>query len=203
MKKLILLAFILVATLTNAFSQEGNSISGFSKSYACEYRYQYDSAIYVLKPYYSAENYEINLRMGWLSYLAGKNDQSVVYYKKAISLMPAAIEPLLGYVYPLSALEKWEDVIRQYEAILKIDPSNYISNFRLGLIYYNRKDHLVSKKYLDKALNLFPFEYDVVHLSAWNHLNLANYREAKVLFNKALMIRPNDLSSLEGLKNIK
>jgi tetratricopeptide (TPR) repeat protein len=117
--------------------------------------------------------------------------------------MPAAIEPLLGYVYPLSALEKWDEVIKQYEAILKIEPSNYLANFRLGLIYYNRKDYLVSKKYLDKALNLFPFEYDVVHLSAWNHLSLANYREAKVLFNKALMIRPNDMSSLEGLKNIK
>jgi len=145
MKKLILLTFILVTTLTNAFSQEGNIITAFGKSYACEYRYQYDSAMYVLKTYYTAENYEINLRMGWLSYLAGKNDQSMGYYKKAISLMPAAIEPLLGYVYPLSALEKWDDVIKQYEAILKIEPLNYLANFRLGLIYYNRKDHLVSK----------------------------------------------------------
>jgi tetratricopeptide (TPR) repeat protein len=203
MKKLILLAFILVTTLTNVFSQEGTVITAFSKSYACEYRYQYDSAVYILKSHYFADSYEINLRMGWLSYLAGKNDQSIVYYKKAISLMPAAIEPLLGYVYPLSALEKWDDVIRQYEAILKIEPSNYLANFRLGLIYYNRKDHLVAKKYLDKALNLFPFEYDVVHLSAWNHLSMANYREASVLFNKALLIRPSDLSSIEGLKNIK
>jgi tetratricopeptide (TPR) repeat protein len=203
MKKTFLILFLLVTVITKSYSQEGNIITAFSKSYACEYRYQYDSAIYVLKPNYTAENYEVNLRMGWLSYLAGKYDQSIMYYKKAVSLMPAAIEPLLGYVYPLSALEKWDDVIKQYQAMLKLDPANYIANFRLGLIYFNRKDHLVSKKYLDKALNLFPFEYDVVHLSAWNHLSLANYREAKVLFNKALMIRPNDLSSIEGLKNIK
>lgn len=203
MKKTFLILFLLVTVITKSYSQEGNIIAAFSKSYACEYRYQYDSAIYVLKPNYTAENYEVNLRMGWLSYLAGKYDQSIMYYKKAVSLMPAAIEPLLGYVYPLSALEKWDEVIKQYQAMLKLDPANYIANFRLGLIYFNRKDHLVSKKYLDKALNLFPFDYDVVHLSAWNHLSLANYREAKVLFNKALMIRPNDLSSIEGLKNIK
>ena len=203
MKKTFLILFLLVTVITKSYSQEGSIVTAFSKSYACEYRYQYDSAIYVLKPNYTAENYEVNLRMGWLSYLAGKYDQSIMYYKKAVSLMPAAIEPLLGYVYPLSALEKWDEVIKQYQAMLKLDPANYIANFRLGLIYFNRKDHLVSKKYLDKALNLFPFEYDVVHLSAWNHLSLANYREAKVLFNKALMIRPNDLSSIEGLKNIK
>jgi hypothetical protein len=52
MKKLILLAFILVTTLTNVFSQEGTVITAFSKSYACEYRYQYDSAVYILKSHY-------------------------------------------------------------------------------------------------------------------------------------------------------
>lgn len=202
MKRFILICFLFVIAITNCKSQENLSIA-FSRSYGCEYRYQYDSAVAILKPHFSTDNYEINLRLGWLSYLAGKYDISNNYYKKAISLMPAAVEPLLGLVYPLSAQEKWDEVIKTYESILKLDPGNSTVNFRLGLIYFNRKDHLTAKKYLDKVLNLYPFNYEAVHLSAWNHLNMANYREAKILFQKALLISPGDLSSLEGLKSIK
>lgn len=175
----------------------------FSKSYACEYRQHYDSAIAILRTGNIENNYEANLRLGWLHYLAGKHEQSIGFYKKAKSIMPVSIEPHQGIVYPLSALEKWNEVLLEYDGIIKLDAKNYNANFKAGLIYYNRKDYTLAKKYLDVLLNLYPFDYDVVHLSAWNHLMMGNYREARVLFQKALCIKPGDVSSNEGLKSIK
>ena len=177
--------------------------NAFLKSYGCEYRMHYDSAVSVLKVADYENNYEINLRMGWLYYLASKNDPSVLHYKKAKQLMPASIEPYLGAVYPLSVQEKWNEVLLEYESILRMDAKNYTANFKAGLIYYNRKDYAIAKRYLDVLLNLFPFDYDVVHLSAWNHLMMGNFREARVLFHKALCIKPGDVSSREGLNSIK
>ena len=117
--------------------------------------------------------------------------------------MPASVEPYLGIVYPLSVQEKWNEVLIEYEAIIKMDPKSYTANFRTGLIYYNRKDYAFAKKHLDVLLNLYPFDYEVVHLSAWNHYMMGNFREAKVLFQKALYIRPGDVSAREGIKSIK
>lgn len=195
---------LLFSIVLNSEAQDiSEKENAFRKSYGSEYRYQYDSAMMHIKPFYDEKNYELNLRMGWLSYLSGKHDNAIMFYKRAITAMPASVEAQLGYVYPLSAKENWNEVIKQYEDILKKDPGNSVVNFRMGLIYYNRKDFLTAKKYLDKVINLYPFNYDGVHLSAWNHLNMGNYREAQQLFQKALLIKPSDASSLEGLKQIK
>ena len=49
------------------------------------------------------------------------------------------------------------------------------------------------------AVNLYPFDYDSVIMLAWTNFQLNKFREAKVLFNKSLLIRPGDESALEGL----
>ena len=38
---------------------------------------------------------------------------------------------------------------------------------------------------------------------AWSYLRLGKHNEAKLLFNKVLLMSPNDASALEGLATIK
>jgi tetratricopeptide (TPR) repeat protein len=71
---------------------------------------------------------------------------------------------------------------------------------RLGLVYYGRKDYMKAEKLFDKVVNLYPFDYDALLMLAWTKLQLKKYREAKVLFNKALMNSPGGQSALEGLE---
>jgi len=52
-------------------------------------------------------------------------------------------------------------------------------------------------------VNLYPLDYDSVIMLAWTKLKLGKSNEAKVLFNHALTLRPNDKSAMEGLKLIK
>ena len=143
------------------------------------------------------------MRLGWLSYEAGLFTESVAYYSKAIDLMPYAIEPRFGIVYPGAAMGNWSMVIAQYNKILEISPNNSIAMHRLGLIYYGRKDYESARKNFEKVVNLFPFDYDGLTMLAWSHFQLKNFREAKVLFQKALLHTPTGTSALEGLDLLK
>lgn len=99
--------------------------------------------------------------------------------------------------------EDWGNVEKTYLNILKIDPKNSKANYNLGLIYFYRKDYKGAKKYFDVDLNLSPFGYNNLLMSAWINYYLGNKNEASVLFNKVLLYNPNDKSALEGLSLIK
>ena len=117
--------------------------------------------------------------------------------------MPYAIESRFGLVYPLAALGNWTEVIAQYNKILEISPNYSIVLHRLGLIYYGRGDYETARRYFDKVVNLYPFDYDALTMLAWTYFKLNNMREAKVLFQKALLNTPNGTSAVEGLDLLK
>ena len=117
--------------------------------------------------------------------------------------MPYSIEARFGYVLPAAALGNWDKVLNQYFEIVKIDPQNTKANYRIGSIYYGRKDYANSFKYLEKVVNVYPFDYDGLLLYAWANFQLGKTKEAKLLFEKVLLLSPRDKSALEGLGLIK
>lgn len=201
-KTIILASILLVSTKTNAQSNKA-LYAAFVQSYELEANKNYESAINAINGQYNANSYEINLRLGWLYYSAGKHKESVSFYQKASSIMPASIEPLWGIINPLTKLENWSEIEKTYSSILKLDPKNTQAGYYLGLIYYYRKDYIRAKKQFDIVLNLYPFNYNYMLMSAWTNYFLGNKNEASVLFNKTLLYTPNDKSALEGLSLIK
>src|ERR1035437_2565077 len=163
------IAAILIFTALNVQGQDKTLMNAFSLSYENEASQKYDAAIAALNSAYSPASYEINIRMGWLNYLAGKHKESVIFYQKAITLMPAATEPLWAIINPFTKLENWNEIEKTYLSILKLDSKNASANYNLGLIYYYRKDYLNAKKYFDVSLNLSPFGYNNMLMSAWTN----------------------------------
>jgi len=202
MKTITLLMLLITVLTANSQTQEQLK-TAFAKSYSLESEYKYSEAIEILSQIYSEKKYEINFRLGWLQYLAGNNNQSIIYYQIAIKLMPAATEPHWGIINPYAAKEDWVNVEKTYLEILKLDSKNYLANYRLGLIYYYRKNYSKAQPYFNTVLNLNPFDYDILLITAWTNFFLGKNNDAKVLFNKALLNRPNDVSALEGLSLIK
>lgn len=183
------------------FSQNvSDIIKAFEESYIYEKDRDYTEAIKSMKKVYSENSYEINLRLGWLDYMAGSYTESVTYYNKALSLMPYSEEARLGLILPKLALGKTNEVISLYKEILSNSPNNTKANYRLGLIYYEQKDYTAAYTYFQKVVQLYPFDYDTLIILGWTQLKLGRNREAKVLFQKVLMFSPNDASALEGLK---
>jgi len=175
----------------------------FQKSYIQEATGDYLKAVGSLKAVYDEDSYETNLRLGWLTYLSGNFTDSKAYYNRAISLMPYSIEARYGFVYPAAAMGNWSEVIVQYEKILEITPNNSIAMHRLGLIFYGREEYERALKLFEKVVNLYPFDYDGLSMLAWTNYRLNNLREAKILFQKALLNTPNGTSAIEGLDLLK
>lgn len=199
---------ILLVMATNfSFGQTSQDyktlMQAFQTSYTSENAGEYKQALDVLKAVYDEKSYELNLRLGWLNYLSGMFVESSAFYQKAMKLKPYAIEPKLGYVYPLSALGYWDQVKKQYTEILEIDPQNTLANYRFGQLLYGKGDYAGALKLFEKVVNLYPFDYDSMIMYAWTNLKLGKTREAEILFYKTLIIKPNDSSALEGLKLLK
>ena len=199
--KFLPVALLLLTSLA-AFSQSALE-TVFATSYKAETAGKYSDGIKALKDVYDEKNYELNMRLGYLHYMAGLFTESTTYYERAISLMPYSVEAKFGYVLPAAALGNWDKVLNQYLEIVKIDPQNTKANYRLGSIYYGRKDYTNALKHLEKVVNLYPFDYDGLILYAWTNLQLGKTKEAKLLFEKVLWLSPRDKSALEGLSYIK
>ena len=199
----LITAFLVIFSLIS-FSQDYSGLQDvFRQSYSYEMKGKYAEAADIIKTKYDENSYEINIRLGWLSYSAGLFTESMAYYQKAINLKSFAIEPRLGFVLPAAALGNWDMVLEQYREILKIDPMNSLVNYRIGVIAYGREDYETAYKYFEKVVNLYPFDYDSLIMFAWTNLKLGKTREAKVLFQKALIMRPDDVSATDGLKLIQ
>jgi len=203
MRRIALISILIYLALAVMAQDYTRLTSAFSESYTKEKEGKYQEAVSSLKAVYDAGSYELNLRLGWLTYLQGQFTESLNYYNKATDLMPYAIEPRLGLVLPGSSLGNWDLVITQYNKILEIDPNNTIALYRLGLITYDKKDYKKAYTYFEKVVNLYPFDYQSLLMLGWSNYKLGKYREAKILFSKALLYAPDDTSAKEGLSLVK
>lgn len=172
----------------------------FNKSYTLEGQGDFKEAANEIKSIYIENSYEANLRLGWLNYMAGNFTESIAFYNKSIELMPYANEPKFGYIFPLSALGNWDEVIETYNAILENSSHNTKAMYYLGTIYYNRKQYDISIDYFKKVTDLYPFDFDSLYMYALCNLQLGRKKEAKILFQKALMNKPKNALALEGLE---
>lgn len=197
---------ILFVTLILSIKAQGQDataiITAFSKSYELEYAQKYNEAIAPIQKIYAADSYEINLRLGWLTYESGDYQKSISFYKKAIELKPKSVEAMLGLVYPVSSMGNWDEVITIYEKILKVDPSNYTVNYRMSLIWYNRKKNNNALMYSKILAELFPFDYENNLLLGKINIGLGNILEAKICLNKALLYNPLAQEPTELLKGL-
>ena len=93
--KIFVLLFSFCAFSGSVIAQD-RIASAFSRSIELEYKGEYTKAITPLKEVYDEKSYELNLRLGWLTYEAAQYVESAGYYHKAMVLMPYSIEAKLG-----------------------------------------------------------------------------------------------------------
>ncbi len=202
-KSIWVLVFSMAANV--AFSQANQAAleAAFTKSYVLEKTSDFSASMDVLKKVYDESSYELNLRLGWLNYNAGLFDESIIFYSRAQKLKPYSEEARFGLILPMSALGKWNDVIKIYEEILAVSPNNTVVLYRLGLVYYGRKDYNRANMLFSKLVDLYPFGYDGLLMLGWTSYFLGNTNQARVLFNKVNLYNPGDKSANEGLGLIK
>lgn len=201
MKKIL----ILLVFSAMALQAQSKKLDAFNKSIKQAQSLKYGEATKTILNIYDsfADDYLVNLRLGWLYYVTKDYKNSEKYYKKAVKLSDNSIEALLGLTLPYSAENKWDSVIEVYKKILDRDAHNYIANLRLGQIYFNNKNYLNAKVLFEVIQKDFPSDFNANLYLGWSYYYLGNSSKANRYFTNALIASPKDVSAKKGFELTK
>ena len=191
-----ILTILTLFLLINHVNAQNKTSDVFKKSYSFEAVYAYDKAAQSLEKIYNSnvDNYEINLRLGWLNYLNGDLKKSIQYYSKAHNLKPMSLEAIYGIILPLIVQQDYNSVINYAKKALSVVPKDTRAEYYMGLSYYYKKDYLKAENYLEKAINKHPFDLDINLMLGWTKFALGKKNEAKALFLVAQKNSPDNIN---------
>ena len=179
--------------------------TALNNSYALEAKHNIPDAINAIKGAKGVgqeDEYLLNYRLGWLSYLAGAYNESAAYYEQAASIEPSSVEPLLAMIQPLAAQTgKTNAIIAVHERVLKNDPNNYKSLSQLAWLNYSAlKDHRKAAMYYERVLKLYPTNVEMMIGLGYSLKLGGNNKGAAKVFNQVLRLDPINARALDGLK---
>jgi tetratricopeptide (TPR) repeat protein len=197
------LACIVFLTLSGISSAQSSKIAdAFSKSYLGESNKEYLASIVSIENVYDATSFAMNLRLGWLHYLNKEYSRSQSYYNKAITLEPKSVDARLGYINAAAALQNWDEVLKTYKDILTFDPNNSLVNYRVGYIYYYRKNFTEAEKHLLKVVQMYPFDFDTNFLLGSVYVGQGKIVEAKRYYQLAQLYNPASKDVTDALAKL-
>ncbi len=202
----LILAIVALLSSSVLSQRKSSKTDAFHESLKQETAQEYKKSLQALEGVYkeSKDDYLVNLRLGWLNYLAKNHDESKSYYNAAYALSKnKSVEALLGRTLPLSSLNDWDGVTATYNAVLKLDPMNYTANLRLGQILLNKATYADAKNYLEKAYTNYPGSYEPNLSLGWTYYYLGDRQKATALLTAALMLSPGDTLAIKGLNLLR
>ena len=193
MKYLISLTHAALLVTVFGLSAQTNisETSAFQESYSQESAENYKAALKALDQV-SSDSYALVLRKAWLYYASGDYGKSEAYYRKAIEKMPKSLEARFGLVLPLAATERYADVRKVYEEIIKIDPINPKASYWLAYGYFVQQDYQEAARWLKQLLEYYPFDYDANLLYGEVALKQGKIELARTHYFNALRYKPGN-----------
>ena len=201
---LLVVTLIVVTTpsLVSAQSRsESRSAALYRESYALEASRDYVAAIARVREASKAgsDSYFANVRLGWLTYLAGDFAESVARYTDAISAAPTAIEPKLGLTLPLLAAGKWRELERACREALAVDTQNVTALGRLAMSYYSLGNFGDAATTYRRLADSYPATLDYKTGLGWALLKLGRSADARAQFEAVLAVSPDNTSAKQGM----
>jgi|GEM_PF-2567202 tetratricopeptide (TPR) repeat protein len=192
---------VLLFVMTHSASAQESAADLFRKSYASEAALKYQEAIDAIQPLVekTPDDYIVNLRMAWLHYLAGKQLESLNFYVGAIRVSPKSVEARNGYVLPLLAQERYEDVEQACRQVMVLDPRNYYANVRLAFALRLQGKLDVAVPLVRGMLELYPSDVSFLLELALALSAQEEADEAKALFEMVLLLDPDNATATQAL----
>jgi tetratricopeptide (TPR) repeat protein len=191
---LLVACLLVLASGATAQAQETDIARAYARSYELEKAQRYADAVSALGPVYRAypNAYTVNLRMGWLFYLAGNYTNAGSHYDSAMAAAPAALEPKLGGLLPLLAQERWSAAETLAYQVVSVDHYNYYGNLRLIIALRMQRKLEPAYQIALKMVRAYPT--DVLHLAelALVHEARGEKAEAARLFGEILILDPQN-----------
>ena len=174
--------------------------TAYSTSFTLEQELKYKEAAQLLMDISTKykDDYELNLRLGWLLYLSANYANSVKHLKRAIKAEDGSIEAKNMILLPLMAAKEWGEVERYANMVIKKEPTNYYANLRLAYTHYVKQAYANA---LDRYLVLhscYPSDIDVKLGAAACYLRLNQKGKAAHFYNKILKVYPTHELAKQG-----
>ena len=207
MKKLFLIIVSFVFLFGGEYNLTKDEIKdAYYQSYKYEKMGDYKDAIKVLIPVYKLypNGYTINLRLGWLFYLARRYENAIKHYRIASMVYPYAVEPKLGLMRVYNAMEKYNNSVEIGGVIIKqIDYYNFYGNYYYVAALIGLKMYKEAIKIDYKMLSLYPTSVLYLVNLGISLYNLKAFKKAKSVFENVLILDPTNVSAKYYLKLIK
>jgi tetratricopeptide (TPR) repeat protein len=176
--------------------------SAWEASYNAEVAGKLEAALSALSelPSQQRNGYRADYRRGWLLYRLGRYAESVTAYRSAVSKEPAAVEARLALLLPLTALTKWSELAQVCEAVLKVDPENYLALQRLALAKFSGQRFAEAEALYRRILVLYPSDIEMRAGLGWTVLRMGRQAQAAALFSEVLDVAGSHPSATQGLR---
>lgn len=134
--------------------------------------------------------------LGKLYFEAGNYTESARFYARCFERKPndtKFVQNILFIGNKLVSLNKYQEAVTIYQQVIQIAPSYGSAYKALGELYGNQLQNAEEAlKYLSKANELLPNNYDIVEKLGICHAMLQQNEKAIELFNNALKLNPNN-----------
>ncbi|MBF0444795.1 MAG: hypothetical protein HQL68_04345 [Magnetococcales bacterium] len=199
---LLLLVITIFATVTTA-QADSLIADSYHESFTQEKIEDYNAAIQALMPVYEQypRQYTINLRLGWLHYLAGRYRNSLEYYRSAASAIPSAIDPKLGEAVVGLAQQNYGEVKLICYSIIKIDFYNYLANRYLAKALVGEENFVQAAAVTQKMLALYPSDISFIEQLAIIRMGQGDTATARQLYKDLWILDPNNINAFRFSKN--
>ncbi len=97
-------------------------------------------------------------------------------------------------VAPGKKSEVYDNAIKYFDMVLKIDSMNYDANYGIGILYYNQGADIV--------VGMDPFSTDLEEIDRVQDKSMALFKKGEPYLKRAFEINPNDKEVVEGLTGI-
>ncbi len=146
-----------------------------------------------------ANDYFVQVRLGWLHYCAQQWKESQANYRKAAQLAPQSLEAPLGLMLAQMGAKQNDDALRTGQSILARDPNHYAALSRTAWIYYLKGDFRQAITRYRKLSSQYPCDTEML-LGLGYALKLSgDVRGAAECFHRVLMLSPDNERAKKGL----
>lgn len=136
---------------------------------------------------------------GRLQNFFGDNKRAAKYYAKALELQPDFPEAKKGLETAKKRLDKADAEIKKLEATIEKKPGIMANVVKLGNCLADKGDLKGATEKFEQVLKSEPNNVDALCRKAHMLESVGNYKDAKPLLEKAMVIKPSSLAAKRGL----
>ncbi|MEG3640495.1 tetratricopeptide repeat protein [Magnetococcus sp. PR-3] len=176
----------------------------YYKSYDYARTQSYRPAIRAMLPVHKQypKGYTVNLRLGWLYYLAGLYADSIRHYQTAMEAAPESVEAMLGMTLPLMAKQQFGQVELICNRLVYKDYYNIVGSVRLAWSLRKQGKLALGLKVTERLLVRHPTNVSLLTEQGQILHAMGKKQAALHLFDDLLTLDPENSTALKALNDL-